>query len=396
MPDLLLDRPSRTYRAAVARGIDVKEDVTPVERNGGDYKAGLIRRVSVATVGEALGHNQWLDGDTLAEVAGMINAKPDGVKARFAHPSASGDGIGKMTGRFKNASVEGDRVFADWHALESAHATPEGDLAGYIMDLAEEAPQDFGASIAFQHDQGNEKRFMTENAGADGRFVSPDERNRNNYPHVRLAALRAVDIVDEPAANPAGLFHRNPFEMLDSGEELLAYAFGLSDEAPDTSNLGIDATRLRGFVQRFASSRGVTFSKGTTMPDTENKPEEKLTEQLSADQIKAEAVKSERQRVADITALCAQAKCPEKSHGFIESGATVSECQTALFKSLTNSLEPVGESAKEEPKPADENDAYRAEYKAEPLYAKSMTEDEFIAMRRIDDGKDQLTIGAAK
>ncbi len=394
MPDLLLAHPSKTYRAAVARGIDAKEDVPAIERTGGNYKAGLIRRVSVATTGEALGHNQWLDAETLSQVALMINGKPDGVKARFAHPSASGDGIGKMTGRFTNAVVEGDRVFADWHALESAHSTPDGDLAGYIMDLAEEAPQDFGASIAFKHDQGDEKRFMTENAGADGRFISPDERNRNNYPHVRLSALRAIDIVDEPAANPSGLFHRNPFEMLDSGEELLAYAFGLSDDAPDTSNLGIDATRLRGFVQRYAASHGVTFNKEKEMSETTIKPEEKPTEQLSAEQIKADAVKAERQRVADITALCQQAKCPDKAHGFIESGSTVFECQTALFKAITNGMEPVGDAPKEEPAKPDEHAAYRAEYKAEPLYAKSMSEDEYVAMRRIDDGKDALAMAA--
>lgn len=395
MPELLLTSPSKVYRTAVARGIAAKESEPTIDRAGGDYKAGLIRRVSVVTIGEALGHQQWIDGETLSQVGAMINGKPEGIKARFSHPSVSGDGIGKMTGRFKNAQVEGDRVLADWHALESAHNAPDGDLAGYIMDLAEEAPQDFGVSIAFQHDPEAEKTFTTANGGKDGRFLSPDERNKNNFPHVRLAALRGIDVVDEPAANPNGLFHRDPFELLESGDELMAYAFGLTDDAPDTSNLGIDASRLRGFVQRFAQSRGITLSKGLEMPDvTTEKPATEALSQQDIDKAKADGRAAERKRAADITALCQQAKCPEKAQGYIETETSVADVQTALFKALCDSQQPIGDTPKEEPKPANENAAYIAEYKAEPAYAKSMTQDEYVAMRRIDDRKDVLAMAA--
>ena len=39
------------------------------------------------------------------------------------------------------------------------------------------------------------------------------------------------------------------------------------------------------------------------------------------------------------------------------------------------------------------NSPYRAEYLAEPAYAKAMTVDEYVAMRRVDDGLDTLAVG---
>lgn len=390
MAVLELDRESKLFRSNVARGISAPDEQPAIERKGGNYKAGLIRGISVITLGEARGHDLWIDAEMLQQVATGINAKSEGFKSRFAHPSVSGDGIGKMTGRVMNARVEGDRVLADWHALESAHKTPDGDLAGYVMDLAEEAPADFGTSIAFARDLGAEKAFKANNAGTDGRFISPDETNRNNLPHARVAAMKAVDIVDEPAANPGGLFHRNPFDLLETGDELLSFVFGLTDEAPDTSNLGIEAARLKGFVQRFAQSRGVIFKEALPMPE-EQKPQE-TTVDVAA--LKAEGATAERLRAADITAMCAQARRPELAQGYIEEGLSVAEVQTQLFKALCADMPAVGDTPKEESQ-TDENSAYRAEYKADSSYSKSMTEDEYVAMRRIDDGLDTLTAGSA-
>ena len=389
-----LQRESELFRSAVARGIADPKSEPAIDRTGGMYGAGLIRGISVITLGEAKGHELWVDAEMLNQVATGINAMTEGVKARFAHPSVSGDGIGKMTGRVMNARVEGDRVLADWHALESAHKTPDGDLAGYVMDLAEEAPADFGTSIAFARDLGAEKAFTTNNAGTDGRFISPDEKNRNNYPHARVGSMKAVDIVDEPAANPGGLFHRNPFELLEDGDAMLSYIFGLTTDIPDTSNLGIEAARLKGFVQRFAQSRGIIFKEASQMPE-EQKPQESLKEtQVDLAAVKAEGAAAERQRAADISALCAQAHRPELAQGYIEEGLSSSDVQSKLFKALCDDMKPVGDAPKEEPK-TDENSAYRAEYKADPSYAKSMTEDEYVAMRRIDDGLEILQAGSA-
>jgi hypothetical protein len=73
---------------------------------------------------------------------------------------------------------------------------------------------------------------------------------------------------------------------------------------------------------------------------------------------------------------------------------SVSDVQASLFDVLCKSNTPVGEDANagESAKP-DENSKYKAEFKAEAAYAKTMTVDEYVAMRRVDDGLDLLVPG---
>lgn len=262
-----LDQPSTVYRSSVARGITKKDDDPIIDRDGGNYQAGIIRKFSVITIGEALGHDMWIDEEFLAQVNTAINAQKNGVKSRFTHPDMSGDGLGKMAAKTMDSEVDGDRVIADNHFLKSAHNTPDGDLAGYILSLADESPEDFGASIAFYRDRGEEMKFMAMHSDKDGVFKSPDKRNKNNYRHARLAELEAVDIVDEPAANPGGLFHRGPFKLLENGNAILDYAFGVTDQPPET-HFGIDPSRIRGFVAKWAAEREIEINtKGQKMPD---------------------------------------------------------------------------------------------------------------------------------
>lgn len=262
----VLDKPSEYFRTAVARGIAVRSEKA-IDRTGGKYGAGVIRGFSMIARGEALGHGMWIDSEMLQQVANATNNAELGVKSRFTHPSLSGDGLGKMTAKAFSASVDGDLVRADAHFLESAHDTPDGDLAGYVMDLATEAPEDFGASISFRRDIEAEEEFMRTHGAKqktddDGyrywdlsEFKSPDPRNTNNLRHARLKSLRAVDFVDSPAANPSGLFHEGPFELLENGEKLLDYVFGLVEHAPDVHLGDVDPSRLKGFLHRWAESR---------------------------------------------------------------------------------------------------------------------------------------------
>ena len=120
-----------------------------VDRSGGEYGFGVIYGTSVITRGEALGHDVWIDAEFLDDTAGAINATNDGLKARFTHPGLSSDGVGTKLGKFKNASVIGDSVIADLHFQEAATKTPDGDLADYVMTLAEETPEDFVAETDY-------------------------------------------------------------------------------------------------------------------------------------------------------------------------------------------------------------------------------------------------------
>jgi hypothetical protein len=248
----VLANPPKYFRAPISRGGEPR-----VDREGGYRQAGIIRGVSVITAGEALGHSLWIDQVTLSQVESQINQTHHGIKSRFTHPSMSGDGLGKHVARVRDAELSGNQVLADQHMLASSHKTPDGDLGEYLMSLAEEDPTSYGLSIAFQHDSEAMDQFQVQHS-ADGQFRSPDPLNVNHYPHVRIAAggLVAADSVDEPAANSAGLFHRAGDPAIDA-DALAAYALGLNNNPPETTQFGLDPDRVRGFMTRFLSSRNL-------------------------------------------------------------------------------------------------------------------------------------------
>jgi len=246
-------------RLAASRGARTK-----VARTGGRYGAGLISGVSVVTRGEALGHKSWIDQTAMMQVVAAINATT-GIKSRFTHPGVSGDGLGSMLGHVIGPAVfTGNQVIADLHFLESAHKTPDGDLAKYVMDLAEETPADFGTSIVFLHDVEAEDAFE-ESHLQGGKFVSPDPSNANHYRHVRIRKLRAVDAVDSPAANPSGLFSRGQ-EIATDADALMAYALGLTTERPTTSALAVDPDRLAAYLWRFMEARNLMIAPKAKRP----------------------------------------------------------------------------------------------------------------------------------
>lgn len=221
-----------------------------------DREAGVIHGFSVITVGEALGHGLWIDQAMLQQVADQGNAKGAGLKSRFTHPGLSGDGMGKQVGRAKNFRVEGEQVLADLHLYTQANQ----EQVESVLDLAEEDAAAFGMSIVFKQDKEAQAAFMSANAGEDKKFKSPDKRNSKNLTHARVAALHAVDAVDDPAANPAGLFSEGS-ELPARAEVLLSYALGLSEACPDEVAAGPHPERARAFVAGFLERHGLAIVK---------------------------------------------------------------------------------------------------------------------------------------
>jgi len=284
-----LKKPVTTFRANTGGG--VVED-TRVDFQGGKKKAGLISGVSVITRGEALGHDLWIDDTFVEQVGEAIQASNMGVKSRFTHPGLSGDGTGKFLGRFKGADLGDGQLFSDFHISPAANKSPDGKLGDYVLELADDDPDAFGVSIAFQHDPKAEREFINANTevDADGsqNFISPDPQNEKNYPHARLEKLRAVDVVDSPAANPNGLFHRGD-EIADEADQLLSYSLGLSDKAPALSCFDIDPDRALGFVARYLDRHDLEIKpKGHDMP----KPTAELTDAV-VEAPEAEATETE-------------------------------------------------------------------------------------------------------
>jgi hypothetical protein len=198
----------------------------------------------------------------LAETAAEINARPAGIKSRCTHPGMSSDGLGTHIGRIRNATSDGDRVTADLFFSRAAHNTPDGDLAQYVLTLAAEDPAAFGLSIVCDPDPEAERDFLDQhmqNTDDGPRFVSPDQDNEANLPHVRLrpGGLLAADAVDSPAANPTGLFHRQ--SVAAEAEALACYCLGLAPSAPPIRALSVDPDRAAQFLRRFLHRHNLTI-----------------------------------------------------------------------------------------------------------------------------------------
>jgi len=112
------------------------------------------------------------------------------------------------------------------------------------------------------------------------------------------------------------------------------------------------------------------------------------------------AVKAERDRMTQIAALCGQAGQSDLTAGFCEDASTtVADVQNKLFSVLCEANQPVGDGGgagdvSGELKSDDPNAAFKAEYKGEASYQASMSEAEFVTMRRIDEGLSVLSAGS--
>ncbi|CAE7465003.1 gene 4 [Symbiodinium pilosum] len=406
-----ISQPLRYYRTTPTKAAEK----LPVDRKGGKFGAGVIRNASLLTVGEALGHYEWVDAEFTESVAAYVNGLNKGAKVRFTHPSLSGDGLGRFMGRAFDAQyiAETGQAVADIHLAKSSHETPDGDLGKYVMDLAEEDPEAFAISIAFERDRKAERVFAEEHTEED-EFASPDEANANNYPHVRLKALIAADFVDEPAANPGGLFHRG-HEIAAEADKLCAYALGLSDEKPDTDCFSADADRVQAFAQRFLNSRELTIMSKNPETTPEQKQGETVTKEqydalaaklddvvnkyealsdkyskavdekveAAADEQEAEAkFSAEQKRVADLYKLATSAGLDDANgvaEKWAEQGLSVVEAKAALADKMlaANGLTDDGGQPEEDP-----HAGLKAAYRANPYYkAEGISEEDFVAMQ---------------
>lgn len=179
------------FRTDTVRGI--KEGKTGVDREN-----GIIHGFAVISKGDARGHNQEIDDITLQQAVELGNKAKVGLKSRFGHPNMSSEALGTYLGRATNFRREGDVIRADLYFDKTAFKTPDGDLASYVMDLAESDPTAFGSSIVFE----GKPEYRFEKDGTPKKDPSTGEILK---PLARIKKLWAVDVVDDPAAN-SGMF----------------------------------------------------------------------------------------------------------------------------------------------------------------------------------------------
>lgn len=378
-----------------------------------DREKGIIYGYSVIEAGPALGHDVDIDQKSLEMVHALGVAAGDrGVKSHFAHQNLSGDGIGKFLGRSKNFRLEDGRVRADLHLSRTAYDTPSGNLATYILDLAEEDPSAFGASIV---NDGKTETLLnkdgTRKKGADGKPLNPV---------LRPGKLKAVDMVDDPAANTGGLSFSEgklPDWAARDVSAVLDKLFGSAE--PD-----VVLARTNDFIQSYLATRGKKMSgendpKGTETPPKQDPPADPPKDLTTNDppkdppkqdppaalsaadvaRIADERVQVEQKRCRDINALCSEARASELADGFIKNNLSVAEVNEKLVKHLSTQNPPVSEGGGQAPTDLSALEAkFKADYQRNLAWHQEIgtSEEEYVRSEMISAGKLQIAPKPAK
>ena len=220
------------FRSDVARG--VKDG-----KKGVDREKGAIYSFAVISKGEASGHGMEIDDIALEQIVELGNKTKIGVKSRFGHPNMSNTALGTFLGRVKNFWKDGDVVRGDIHFDKSAYKTPNGDLASYVMDLAENDPDAFGTSIVWDGE-------LEERLNKDGTRKKDEKTGEVLLLLVRFKKLLGVDTVDNPAANN-GMFGTFFNEDVQISAEMTAFL----DKFLNDSD-AVEKTMT--FLQRYATN----------------------------------------------------------------------------------------------------------------------------------------------
>lgn len=150
-----------------------------------DRQSRKIYDVSLMTVGEAIGHDEFVDDTTLRLMMELMPAK---TKVKIDHTGGTMTTAGYIT----QPRIEGNQIRGDVVLFDSCEDHP------LVLDMAEEIPDEFGFSA----------NILKTVEAVDGKLC------------IRPTAVRSLDLVDMPATNPAGLYQQKPNKKMD--EELKA------------------------------------------------------------------------------------------------------------------------------------------------------------------------------
>jgi hypothetical protein len=124
---------------------------------GVDEESKVIKGYVVAEAGTFKTGRGAFNRDSLAAIADLINASPDGVVVNYGHNPDVGspEALDAFLGRAKNAWVEGDKVRANMHLDPVAFLSHNGGVSRgeRIMQRAKTDPKSFGSSLVLAPDK---------------------------------------------------------------------------------------------------------------------------------------------------------------------------------------------------------------------------------------------------
>ena len=188
------DFPEEQQRAAVAYSTYRDEELEETELGG----------VSILEVGEAKGHDLFVDKTSLETALKLMQSAKNGTKAKMNH----GSGLEAVVGFLRNPRIDGDKLVADLRLLRNS------PHYGLIKEMASEAPDQFGVSLA----------FVNESETIDGKD------------YIRPQSIASADLVSSPAATN-GLFEEmvkfmEKLGYVQGGKTIPAVAKEAVEEAP--------------------------------------------------------------------------------------------------------------------------------------------------------------------
>ena len=163
------DFPDQKQRAAVA--YQTYRDAKKKQRKEArlEEDSTVIPNVYILSQGEARGHDLFIDKTSIEKAYELMSQAPNGVKVKMNH----GSGLEAVLGFARNPRIEGDKLLADLHLLKSS------PHYGLVKEMANEAPDQFGVSLAFL----NESETI---GGKD---------------YIRPKRIESADLVSSPASN---------------------------------------------------------------------------------------------------------------------------------------------------------------------------------------------------
>lgn len=217
-----------------------------------DRENGVIKGVSLISLGEAKGHDKLCDRKTLETVRDCAKEYGDGLKVKF-NPETFTHGPAGMVGRIPidTIRVKGDKTIGDLHLYKSYNEKAKE----YLYEMAEETPGNIGLSIEF----------------------TGDDEEIKGEKFARCSEIYAATIVDLPAANPTGLFSEGDFNKFQGDQSFLDWLKskisggldGLPDELKYPIQTLLEYQENEAKLGNAFSKQKLTSSKDKTKSKTE-------------------------------------------------------------------------------------------------------------------------------
>lgn len=281
-----------------------------------DREAGVIRNVAIMSIGAAKGHGVLVDGTTLSQVRDSAkDSFTNGMPAVF-NPSTFDHGPAGIAGFVPNDSL----------SLDEANGVLRGDLkmlksysgAEYIYELAENQPDTFGLSLEFDGDPEE----------VDGIMLS------------RCTKVYKVTLVDEPAANPTGLFRA----LDDSGKPAEKKAKAMTDEEMKQFKAAMGEIVAPLATSLAEVKAGYSELSGKFTKLAEKKADDADDDDPDCDGMSSEAVAGERMSagVSDTDTKLVQNRKVNKYRKNKGKPATLGDLETVVARQLTNIFKTAG------------------------------------------------------